>query len=98
MSRDGHWQISEKTVRRVELLSVARNYKEIISAQNKEEFSSSPSNTNIDGPTYGDRRPDECWDRRTVVHGVGQTSDVGLDKTTFEVPVESLITYDSWIL
>ena len=39
-----------------------QNYKEIISAKNKEEFSSSPSNTNMGWPTsYGDGRLDECW-------------------------------------
>lgn len=33
---------------RVELRSVDRNYEEIISAENKEELSRSPSNANMD--------------------------------------------------
>lgn len=63
---------------RVELRLMGRNCKEVISVQNKEELYSSPSNRNMDPPTHGDGRPDECWSGKNIVHG-SQTVDVGLD-------------------
>ena len=73
-----------------------QNYKEIISAKNKEEFSSSPSNTNMGWPTsYGDGRLDECWGGRKIVHG-SQTLDVGRHWTVFKALVESRTACDFW--
>lgn len=63
---------------RIERRSVGRNHEDVISAQNKEDCSSSPRNTKTDWLAQGGRRPVECWSGRNIVQG-SQTSDVGLD-------------------